>query len=372
MLHAYQPPWQFLEVIKRIVEECYLPQFEFFSKIKTNFTVNINYSLLEQLKSYGYGDLLERIREAVDKGSIEITGTAAYHPILPLIPAKEIRRQIWLNEKGVAQILERDLGKGFFPPELAYSSRILPFVRKNYSWIITEDVPYGLVYGSVPYNFIPAQDGFAIFLRSSLWSRKIALEKFGNRKATASEIVNWLSQDLENWFKGKDGYVILAMDIETFGHHISEYRSFLPEFVRAISSKKKMKLVKVSELLDLFPLKETVVPPGSWSTSPHDFWRKEYFPLWKSRTNKAHRLLWKLVELALSSLGENNQQIRELMDKSLNSCQFWWLSSYHWNPKIALMNVPALLKIIKEAGSSLKFQQAQEIVDKLKRITNLK
>jgi len=374
LLHAYQPSWQFKETLKKIVEECYFPIFNFLLKEeKACFTVNINYALLELLESHGYKELLTKIERCIDQGKIDLTGSGAYHPILPLIPQKEAERQILLNEKGVERILGKFLRNGFFPPEMAFEKKIVKIIKRNdYRWTITEDVPFGLKHGYVPFDFIPAVEGLPVFLRSSLWSKKIALEQGpGGRRFAAAEIVEWLNYDLGRWFGGKDGYLIIAMDMETFGHHIREYNHFLKEFLEAVEKKREMRMVFISELLQHFPIREIEVPAGSWSTEPNDIWQSNPYPLWKCKWNEAHKFLWKLVNLALESLKEENEETRALMDRGLNSCQFWWLARGNWNPPIAFQTIPMLVRIISQDKPE-NLEEARKILAALEKITNTK
>lgn len=375
LFHAYQPAWQFPHIMKKIVEECYRPLFEFLSSCKSGYTINVNYSLLEQLKLLGYADILEMIRKAAESGYIELTGSGAFHPILPLIPAKEVERQIALNKDGIRKILDLYPGTGLFPPEMAFSESLILMLKKHgINWTITEDVPFCETYGYAPYDFIPSVKGVGVFLRSCTWSKKIAMEKIdGYRKATPREIVEWMHNDLGKWFDGKDGYLVIAMDMETLGHHIREYRSFLQEFMQAINSFSDMRLATLSEIFEEFPKKEMYVPDGSWSTSAEDHRWKNPYPLWNSQGNEAHRLLWELVNLALKVFKKGNKQSRDKMDRTLNSCQFWWMCpGGHYNPGLGIITTEKMtIDLIKKDGSKEDFWLAKRIYSELKRILGL-
>lgn len=376
LLHAYQPSWQFPEIVKKAVETCYNPIFSYLLKEGNGgvrFTVNINYSLLEQLEKAGYHELLVKIKKCVSLGKIDLTGSGAYHPILSLIPPEEAERQIILNEKGVERILGKFLKNGFFPPELAFSKEIVPIIKKtDYRWAITDDTPFSTKHHFAPFDFIPTVEGLPVFLRSTRWSKRIALEKAPEgKKYSAEQIVNWMNHDLAKWFHSKDGYVILAMDMETFGLHLPGYVSFLKEFVATIEKKREMRLVFISEILSHFPTREIEVPSGSWSTEPEDIYQNNLYPLWKCKFNEAHKALWRLVDLTYSSLNKENSETRDLMDRGFNSCQFWWLGRGNWDPNIAFQTIPILLKIIKKDQPE-NLQQAEKIISELERITKTK
>lgn len=326
LLHIYQPPTQTDSVLEKITSECYRPLFQLLSRRSdAHLTVNMNWSLTELFTIKGYDDVLGLIRESLRKRTIEITGTAAYHPILPLIPREERLRQIELNQERNREVLGRCYRpKGFFLPELAYGHEVIESLQETgYQWTITEDIPFMCLHPEVPYNYIACVDGFPIFLRSSLWSNKISLSTDeSGKKFSGDQILSWMIHDLSEWMKGEDGYVIIAMDGETFGHHIPGYiELFLEQFLDGLrKNRSKIRMLHISDLVHRFPKVEKQVPPGSWSTSAEDFWEGNFFPLWKNKYNEAHKILWELTDLAIASV----HKLQDRLDKSLNSCTFWW------------------------------------------------
>jgi alpha-amylase/alpha-mannosidase (GH57 family) len=373
LLHIYQPPNQFPEVLDRIVNECYRPLLNPIVEREAHFTLNMNWSLTEKLLVPQYEDVLALVRKGLEKKSLELTGSAAYHAILPLIPEAERKRQIELNlEKHKA--LWGDLYQpiGFFPPEMAYGPEILSAVQEaGYRWLITDDVPFACMHGFAPFDFIPKVNGMAVFLRSNFWSNRISLEKDKDgKKYRGDQIALMLLEDLTRWFNGSDGYLILAMDGETFGHHHKGYiEDFILPFLETLQQTKgKMRLLHLSEIYQLFPKVSKEIPPGSWSTSPEDFWSGNFFPLWKSPKNQAHHLLWQLTDMALVSF----EKLRDKMDRSLNSCTFWWAAT---NPNalspITLTGVDMLLDVIRIADPA-NLEKAVEIKKKLDEALNPK
>lgn len=367
LLHIYQPPGQLDDILYQISKECYRPLFDFINSRKDSFfTLNINWSLTEKFLQKGYADIINSIKKALECNLIEITGTAAYHPILPLIPAAERIRQIKLNyEKNKKIFGEAYNPKGFFPPEMAFGHEIIDDIKNaGYKWTITDDTPFSCIHKEVPFNYISEMEGLPVFLRSNLWSNKISLEKNKNNKNfSGSEIANHLLSDLEKWFQRKNGYIIIAMDGETFGHHIKGYLEyFLKDFLNTLAANKnKIRLTHISDLLEIFPVTEKEVPPGSWSTDVQNFWEGDFFPLWKSRYNYSQELLWQLTDMALSSV----HKIQEELDKSLNSCTFWWCATKpeELSP-MTESGVNMLIDIIKTTAPK-KLPEAIKIKEKL-------
>jgi len=142
LLHVYQPPTQELEILKKINKECYRPLFSTIENYdNAKFTLNINGCLVDLLYEYGMADTMDLLKNLVSENKIEILGTAKYHPINEEINRKEFGN-IW--EK-----------KGFFPPELAVSTKVTEIIYKlGYKWIILsgiacpEDWPYDKIYST--------------------------------------------------------------------------------------------------------------------------------------------------------------------------------------------------------------------------------
>lgn len=367
LLHTYQPPNQFPHVLDHIVNECYRPLFSFIhSHPQALFTVNMNWALLERLLEGGYTDVISLVKHSLEEGKIEMTGTAAYHAILPLIPEEERERQIELNRERTAEIFGNSYKPaGFFPPEMAYGPEIIEVVKKEgYQWLITDDVPYTCLHGETPCKEVVHVNGMGVLLRSNMWSNKISMEKDSlGRKHRGSDVAAWIEEGMTKWFEGEDGYLILAMDGETFGHHHKGYlEEFLVEFVEHVASRwSTMRLAHLTDIYRRFPGIQKEVPPGSWSTSPQDFWDGNFFPLWKNKNNQAHYLMWQLTSLAL----EGVERLRDKMDKSLNSCTFWWAATKpEETSPITIMGIDMIMDVIRLADPYI-YEKALKIREQL-------
>ncbi len=326
-LHLYQPPNQDSEILEKITKESYLPVIELaLSHPKAFFTVDLAKSAIELLKKQNSGkDFLKKVVAAEKLQKIFLANIAAYHPILPLIPDEEIKRQILLNEKSYKKLFGEFFQKpdGLFPPEMAYSQKIVPVLQKlGYRWTIAGDTPFFCHYKTnPPFNWIPKQGETAVFLRSGLWSNRIAFEAVCGKTFAGN-----LKNDLGEWFGKQRGYLIIWLDWETFGHHRKGLvESFLAPFLDNLDP--KIKLVSPSDLLSIYPKREIFVPPGTWSTSAEDFGRGNYWPLWKNPDVEFHRLWWELAELTLEikKVVAGKKQL-SLFDKALYSCQTWQYS----------------------------------------------
>ena len=125
MLHAYQPPYQDVGVLRKINKECYKPLFSMLEEHENiKISLNINSNLIEMFHECDLEDTLELLKNLVSENKIEILGTAKFHPILPLIPEKEAQNQIRLNEEINRLEFQKWERKGFFPPEMSITVRL--------------------------------------------------------------------------------------------------------------------------------------------------------------------------------------------------------------------------------------------------------
>jgi alpha-amylase/alpha-mannosidase (GH57 family) len=155
LFHIYQPPIQIPPVVKQIVNESYRPIVD---ALRTNpearITLNINGTLTEQLNDYGYTDLIEGITTLASRDQIEFTGSGKFHPLLPLIPEPEIRRQIELNNETNKKFFGETYNpRGFFPPEMAVSEEVFTTVNDmGFDWMIMSGIANTLP--DFPTNYI--------------------------------------------------------------------------------------------------------------------------------------------------------------------------------------------------------------------------
>jgi len=340
LLHYYQPPTQDPEMVRRIDGECYAPSFGLLARTGARVTVNINWSLTEQLQELD-SPSLGSLRRA---GGIEPTGSGAYHPILPLIPPAEVERQLELNAAGNGSVLGEAFARprGVFPPEMALddpTARLLAGL--GYAWTVTDDLPWHASGRDVPGRWIPSAHGMAVVMRSNLWSNRVSFHP-DDGAATAREILD----GMDRWNGGSDSYLLLAMDGETFGHHHPRaLGTFLEPFVEAMDAAEDGRLSTVSEIVDRFPFRRGHAVAGSWSTTAADVARGVPFPLWKDPANPDHTALWELLEEVLRWAREcGGQRVASLADRMLYSCPFWWASTGRRSPTQVRRGVLAILR----------------------------
>ncbi len=369
-LHIYQPPTQKPIWIKRIADESYrkiLAELKRAPQIK--ITLNINGVLCDLLEKNNCRDVIADIKLLAQRGQIELTGSAKYHAFLPKLPASEIVRQIKLNE----ETLKKYFGSvwrpvGFFPPEMAYSKKIARVVKKlGYQYILLDELAFPNVKIKKVYQKsqiktdriyeIKNQENFFVFFRERNFSFRILSAQIG----TVSLLLRELGERLS-----KEEYLFTAMDGETFGHH----RPGLEKLLFEISTDPQLKTTTISELISLFPKRETVEPINStWALVPRDLTKNLAFGRWADPKNKIQVWQWQLTRLALKTIGkEKNQKARNLLDAALHSDQYWWASARPWWSLEMIERGAKELKdvILTAPGSSVRDKKrAQDLYGKI-------
>lgn len=375
LIHIYQPPSQEIEILKRIDKECYKPIFSMMDEHdNSKFSLNINGILIELLYEFGLGDTMDLLKNLVSENKIEIVGTAKYHPILPLIPKKEVYHQIGLNE----EINRKEFGNnwqrnGFFPPELAISRKVTEIIHElGYKWVLMsgiacpEDWPYDKIYCS--------PNGLQLFFRDDILSNKISFKKIKVKEFVETIKEIFLPEKDSKIEKSEeiDRYLITAMDGETFGWHVKQYeKTFLGKALDLIEKDDCIKIVFISELENYFPINNKRINPrdSSWSTSPKDLEDKVPYPLWNHPENNVHKFYWKILK-SLNNLMEladkldltknwdvSNyyQTARYYYDRGLHSCPLWWSNSIQgmWSPNLIYRGIELLMRAALNAQLAL-------------------
>ncbi len=400
LLHFYQPPTQFHWVLRKICNESYRPLVNLFHELPhAEVTVNISATLTELLDEHGMSDVIEGLRELAEKGRLEFTGSAKYHPILPLIPYDEMLRQIVLNYETNRRFFGSNYSpQGFFPPELCYSHDIVkPILDTGHRWLIVSGLACPVAWPTDIIHEI-ASDGrrLTVFFRDDIVSNKISF-----RQLDAKGFLDHLRQ-----LRGarEDIYVITAMDAETFGHHIKNWeRLFLEQVYEALEpiepisqgvrqlkrmvdtqreifrfsqgvETPEIEVVTISKLLELFPSGESVEPrPSSWSTSMDDICSGNPYPLWKSKDNLIHQLQWqhlkiaielvrRAVEVATTESGRYYADIaRGLLDRAMHSDQFWWANSKpRWDVNLVNRGLMQQQEVVFNAYKAIRMSDLSE------------
>lgn len=344
-LHFYQPYSADNETIIEATEKSYKRIVGALTRNpRIKFTFNIAGCLLDRWQELGYGQLIGDIKRLIESGRIEITGSAAFHPFLPLLPESEISRQIRLNEN----ILKKYFGgnvklNGFFIPEAAYDKKLAKLIKKRgYDWLILDEISACGKINSVDCGkiYIDKYSKLRLCFRSRKFSRSYVPK-------TIMELIK----------EGENKTAITATDAELYGLRHNDISAALEKLLK----RPEIAAETVSEYLGGLTAKEIIKPvPSSWESTEEELKREKPYHLWADKKNKIQVKLWRLANLAVKTVNkhkkdENYSWAREHLDKGLSSCTFWWASAsdfrlfgpISWNPDEIERGVNELMRSVR-------------------------
>ncbi|MBI4128066.1 MAG: hypothetical protein HY459_03275 [Parcubacteria group bacterium] len=351
-LHIYQPPTQSREILRKIVHESYRPVLRILKKYpNARLTLNISGSLTELLATHGFQHVLRDIEGVLKTGRVELTETAKYHPILPLLPREEIVHQIEENHT----TNRRHFGalykpEGFFLPEMAFSMPVARAVAElGYRWIIVDEIAKRETSGPVRYDrlYKIADLNLFVFFASRKFSRFLTSPGFLRSKDFVK-----VAKAFAKEYTEVRPYLVTATDGEAYGHHFPHRESLLDTFFRQDAKSEAIDAVTVSELFDRFTTIETVsLVPSTWETTEADLARKAPYPLWNDPQNGIHAALNELMALAINVVNEHKEDshyayARTYLDRGLHSCSLWSASPW-WNPDMVIAGATEVIRAVR-------------------------
>ena len=333
-LHIYQPPTQKEYWVKKIANESYRKLFKGLkANPKAMVTLNINAILTELFDQYGCRDVINDIKFLADRGQIELTASAKFHPFLPLMPKSEIIRQIELNTETNKKYFGKAFNpKGFFPPEMAYNRDVGEIVASlGYQWLILDELAYSGQTKDIDWSKLYTLKGvknFHIFFREREASFRILSAEIGMSVFSSDMLIQLLGDRVNS-----NEYLITAMDGETFGHH----RPGLEQLLFDLYKNDNLTSVTISDLMNHFKNEQEVDPrPSSWALMRRDIEQNTPFSRWQDKNNVIHVWQWELTNLALETIQKIDPKdpawptARKKLDRAVHSDQYWWASATPW------------------------------------------
>lgn len=345
LLHFYQPPTADNETVIEAAEKSYkriIGALRRRGQIK--FTINLTGCLLERLENLGYVELINDLKTMYLGGQIELTGSAAFHPILALLPDREIIRQIKINE----EILKKYFGqkfkaRGFFIPEAAYGIRLAKIIKKlNYRWIMLDEISAGPKTKPLDFSrlYLDKNSGLKILFRQRQNSKKYAPRLiFELMSEPAAETV------------------ITATDAELYG---LRHKDFSGTFEKLLNNWRIKTLTAEEYLTGLSQPEKIALRASSWESTEKELKNNLPYFLWHNKKNKIQTKLWQLAGAAITNVNKypNDQNYfwsRRHLDRGLASCTFWWASAHDfglygppaWNPDEIEKGAGELVKSIR-------------------------
>ena len=350
-LHIYQPPWQEEGIIHQTAIESYDYLLTLLTKYPNfTFTLNISGSLIEQLHTLE-PSILTKLQQAVKNKRLELTGSACYHPILPLLPEQEVIRQIKLNQDILFKYF-RILPQGFYLPEMAYSLAVAKIIKKlGFTWIILDQISKADILYQIK-NL-----GLKVIFRERVYSQnypaEIIYQKFHSK------------EDIKET-------IITATDGEMYGHKHEDWQGHLEK----ILVNKDLEILTISQYLKTLKQTQTIsLRDSSWETSLKDLKQNIPFALWQDPKNALHKALWILTNFSISLVKKYPQDqnyfwVRYHLDRGLSSCTFWWasakktgaFSSFAWHPDMVDKGVEELVRSIRSNKPTAKKRSRPSVI----------
>ena len=329
-LHIYQPANSDAYIIREATEKSYLRLIRALEEHPNlHFTFNISGCLFLRWKELGYHDIPERLKKLVERGQLEITGTAAYHALLPLVNIEEARKQIKENEK----ILKDNLGenfkpRGFFFPEMAYGPEPAKLIKDlGYEWTILDEISArGQVDGTdFKKVYQDENSGLKVIFRSRELSNSYVPK-------TIKEIID----------ENKTDFAITGTDGELYGLRYEDPDAIFEGLVKS----EKLETKTVSEYINSNKQPESLALVSShWNATEKDLKNHLPYSLWYDQDNKIQMKLWGLANFAYDLVEKNKDDqnytwARWHLVRGFASCTFWWASakdfrlfdSISWSP----------------------------------------
>jgi len=384
-LHLYQPANAEFYNIRKALDKSYWRLLRLMEEHpELRMTFNVSGCLLERLEEANEKKFLERLKFLVKKGRVELTGSAYYHGFLPLLPEREVVRQIKENEK----ILKKIFGKnfkptGFFLPEMSYSPEVAKIVKRlGYDWIILDEVAFngGLSKERPDINrlYVDEASGLKVVFRDRVFSSAYPPDKILPLLQKPEKTAD------KKELKAKQEIYLTATDAELYGLLHEDPTGEMEKIVKD----KDLKTLTLSRYVKLLSKKKAIKVktwPSSWESNPAEVKAGQAYLLWHDRNNKIQMLLWKLANLALDletkyKKDKNYYWYRWHLARGLASCTFWWASArdfskifgpYAWSPddiERGLEDLVRSVRSLNDAKTKKKKLEAEKYYLRIKKL----
>ena len=266
-------------IFRKVAEKSYYPMLNLlldnmrhYPEFKVSFSITGTW--LEQAEKWG-PDLIDKIREMVNRGQAEIVGETYYHSLAFFYNRDEFNDQVKMH----AETIQRIFGvtpRVFRNTEFAYNDQLAHWAEEqHYKGILAEGWDKILGWRSPNHVYRPAGcENLRLLLKNYRLSDDIAF-RFSNRNwsewpLTVPKYQQWLNDDCL-----RGNIINLFMDFETFGEHQwkdTGIFSFVDTLIPSWLGEYENKFVTVSEACDLeSPADEISMPDTvTWADTERD------------------------------------------------------------------------------------------------------
>ncbi|MCB5278834.1 MAG: glycoside hydrolase family 57 protein [Candidatus Cloacimonetes bacterium] len=217
------------DVMRKVAQKCYLPTnkllLDLIKEHEGRFKIafSITGTAIEQFKLYS-PETLDSFKALADTGYVEFIGETYYHSLAFLYDSNEFLDQVMMHRDLMKKEFSYDT-ETFRNTELIYQDRLsdLVFEIPGFKTILTEGVDRVLQWRSPLYAYKNYSKRINLLLKYYQLADDIAF-RFSNRDwpeypLTVEKFVSWIDKLTLNEYKGKNQFLNLFMDYETFGEH---------------------------------------------------------------------------------------------------------------------------------------------------------
>jgi glycogen debranching enzyme len=278
------------ETVRHVFEDCgfcYIRPAQLVNRYpEAKITVHLTGSLIWQLdwlakenfqsKSTSLGNIWDEYRRAIRTGRMEIVIDGFYHPIFPLIEQRDAEFQFAKAISWVRQYFGVE-PSGFFPPELAFSENIIPWLKSfGIRWVFFDSFHIGGLPNRNKWTREYCEAAFRPHLAEHAGAVIIVVPRehwLGQNQADGFD-ANYLVQELRkiqqwNTDPQRPFLVVILSDGENGWMRQAGggyYDWFWPAFLEAIKNEGWIRLTTVSEYLrEVYTPKDLIeIETGSW------------------------------------------------------------------------------------------------------------
>ncbi|MFO7810733.1 MAG: glycoside hydrolase family 57 protein [Candidatus Delongbacteria bacterium] len=326
-------------IIRKVADKCYLPtnklMLELIEKFEGKFRIaySITGVAIEQFKKYA-PEVLYSFRDLAKTNCVEFLGETYYHSLAFLYDKDEFLDQVSMHRKTV----EKEFGFSpitFRNTELIYQNFLSDLIweEEGYKVILTEGVDRILDWRSPLYAYKDMNKKLYMLLKFYSLSDDIAF-RFSNKgwveyPLTVDKFVKWINDLHLIEHTGKNLFLNLFMDYETFGEHQWEETGIF-EFMRRLPERTlRSKQIEFSWPSDVIqktnyqPESISFPEPVSWADMERDLsaWREN---------DMQHNALETLYDILPKIKAKNDPALLETARKLTTSDHFYYMSTKYF------------------------------------------
>ncbi len=273
-------------VFNKVADKCYIPANELFGELieLSDGVFKISYSItgtfIEQAKKYR-PDVYQSFLDLVKTGAVELINETYYHSLSCIFDLDEFLEQVKMH----MELIEKEFGTlplTFRNTELIYFDKLSDILLDfpNIKTILIEGADKILMGESPLYPRFSHNHAHLLLLKHYKLSDDIAF-RFSDRfwkeyPLTPQKYVSWIKDLTLIEKEGRNLYLNLFMDYETFGEHQwkeSGIFEFIKEVIKILLKERDISFCLPSEVsytLNYTPKTISVPQPTSWADTERD------------------------------------------------------------------------------------------------------